>query len=182
MSSLPDPMAVSGMAESGPLWHLCPPGALTLCLHSDFLILPGFIDFIADEVVSTLSFDMGGVWRVALGVWWVKQALTQGQGVGETFLGNVVGTDFIFARGIDRRQRVMPLRQRQLGSVEVLGGPEWGPGTVADGAWRGFRKGPGWEGLGVAWGKDWVLFEMLSTDSADPTMDITGKEVRRVGF
>ena len=26
-------------------------------LHSDFLILPGFIDFTADEVVSTFSTD-----------------------------------------------------------------------------------------------------------------------------
>lgn len=34
--------------------------SFSFCLRSDFLILPGFIDFIADEVVSTSSFDSRG--------------------------------------------------------------------------------------------------------------------------
>lgn len=44
-------------------------------LHSDFLILPGFIDFIADEVVSACPLPQGGGWSLFKGGLWERLSL-----------------------------------------------------------------------------------------------------------
>lgn len=100
-----------GMASPAPFGYPCPPVTFIFCLCSDFLILPGFIDFIADEVVSPSSFGWGRAGCV------IEDAdFFLREGVGKTFLGNVVGIAFIVARGTGTGQSVLP------GGTEAAGG------------------------------------------------------------
>lgn len=119
--------------------------SFSFCLRSDFLILPGFIDFIADEVVRTSSFGS-------------RRGLNSCSraGCGRGFPRECAGAiTLIVVGGTGTRGKGLRLMgQRHLGLGEILESLEWQPQKGLEDALspkkleRRLRRGPVRRGVG----------------------------------